>query len=38
MRSSDEKFYCKFCLMQRYGMPIYRIQHEMKTIQVDDKD
>ena len=32
------KFYCKFYLIQRHGMPIYRIQYGVKSIQVDDKD
>jgi len=26
------------CLMQRYGVSIYRIQHGIKCVQVDDKD
>jgi len=26
------------CLIQRYGMSIYKIQHGIKSIQVNDKD
>ena len=32
------KCYCKFCLIHRYGIPICRIQHGIKCVQVDGKD
>jgi len=28
----------EICLIQRYGVPIYRIQYGIKSKQVDDKD
>ena len=34
----SEKDTYKLCLIQRYEMPIYRIQYGIKCIQVDDKD